>query len=74
VNVLSHARVLENGFEVDYSSRKNEKGHRDPAYRMETREGSKHRFISNEKGLHYLDCTKYSGLGKDGCVFGKSVL
>jgi hypothetical protein len=72
-NVLSNARVPKNGFEVDYSSQKDSKGYRDPAYRIETREGIKLRFIPNEKGLHFLDCTHYFGVGKTGCVFRKAV-
>jgi hypothetical protein len=72
-NVLSNARGLENGFEVDYSSRKDSTGYRDPAYIIETREGIKLRFIPNEKGLHFLDFTQYFGVGKTGCVFGNAV-
>jgi hypothetical protein len=72
-NVQSNAHVLENGFEVDYSSRKDSNGYRDPAYRIETREGIKLRFIPNEKGLHFLDCIQYFGVGKTGYVFGKAV-
>ena len=69
-NVISQAKaVRENGFEIDYSTRKNKNGSRDLTFCVETKEGVKLKFVLNKKGLHVLDCKSHFGPGKDGCVF-----
>ena len=59
-NVISQAKaVRENGFEIDYSTRKDKNGSRDLTFHVETKEGRKLKFIPSKKGLHVLDCKSY---------------
>jgi hypothetical protein len=76
-NILSqHRMVVNSGWDVDYSSRTYKKSGdiRDLKYECVTSEGIKLVFAPNKEGLHILDCTKYFGVGKQGFVFGKTII
>eukprot|EP00536_Pseudo-nitzschia_multiseries_P010625 jgi/Psemu1/203784/e_gw1.332.17.1 len=73
-NILSfHALQHTNNFEIDYSTRLNKSGIRDKAFRVETPEGSHHRFLPDGRGLYYLDCSGHFGCGKTNTVFGTTI-
>eukprot|EP00536_Pseudo-nitzschia_multiseries_P015470 jgi/Psemu1/42725/gm1.42725_g len=73
-NILSfHALQHTNNFEIDYSTRPNKNGIRDKAFRVETPEGSHHRFLPDGRGLYYLDCSGHFGCGKTNTVFGTTI-
>jgi hypothetical protein len=68
--------VVNSGWDVDYTSRvyKQTRDTRDLKFDCTTNEGIEVSFPSNKDGLHILDCSKYFGVGKQGYVFGKSII
>ena len=75
VNVISQAKaVRENGFKIDYSTRKDKNRLHDLTFLVKTKEGVKLKFVPNKKGLHVLNCKSYYDPVNDGCVFGKWIV
>ena len=68
--------VVNSGWDVDYSTKLFRKSGdiKDLKYDCVTSEGAHVMFTPNKQGLHVLDCRKYFGLGKSGCVFGNRII
>jgi hypothetical protein len=76
-DILSqHRLVVNSGWDIDYSSKRYRKTGNidDLKYDCVTAEGVHVSFLPNKDGLHILDCSKYFGVGKQGYVFGKSII
>jgi hypothetical protein len=76
-NILSqHRMVTQSGWDIDYTSRLYRKTGNDAnlKFNCTTSEDIDVSFLSNKDGLHILDCSKYVGVGKQGYVFGKSII
>ena len=76
-NILSqHRMVVNSNWDVEYSSRSYKKSLNvnDLRFDCTTSEGIKVSFSSTSDGLHVLDCTRYFGVGRQGHVFGKSII
>jgi hypothetical protein len=76
-NIVSqHRMVVNSGWDVEYSSTtyKKTQNVNDLAYKCVTSDGVELAFPPNKDGLHVLDCSKYFGIGKQGYVFGTSIV
>ena len=76
-NILSqHRIVVHSGWDVDYSTKLYRKSGnmQDLKYDCVTSEGVNVTFTPNKQGLHVLDCRKYFGSRKSGCVFGETII
>ena len=71
-NIISqHRMVVHSGWDIEYSTKAYRKSGniKDLKYDCVTSEGVKVSFLPNEDGLHIMDCRKYFGVCKSGCVF-----
>ena len=76
-NILSqHRMVVNSKWDIDYNSKLYKKtgNTRDLKYNCVTAEGIELSFSPNKDGLHILDCSNYFGVGKQGYVFGKTII
>jgi hypothetical protein len=74
--LLQHRMAVNSNWDIDYSSKMYKKtgSTNDLKYNCVTSEGVRLSFSPNKDGLHILDCSKYFGVGKQGYVFGKSII
>jgi hypothetical protein len=76
-NILSqHRMVVNSNWDVEYNSKlyKNTLNINDLKFNCTTSEGVKVSFSSTPDGLHVMDCASYFGVGRQGHVFGTSII